>query len=103
MDIIFLLILFIILVLIIFIFNRIVWKSTIWSSLMAALWWSLLIILLIQVIVPRTIYDNEYGVIGFILVILIVLVFNTVYITDTMMRDVDINALYTTNRNLILW
>ena len=103
MDIIFLLILFIILVVLIFIFNRIVWKSTIWSSLMAALWWSLLIILLIQVVVPRGAYDNEYGVIGFILVILIVLVFNTVYITDTMIRDVDVNALYTQNRNLILW
>ena len=103
MDIIFLLIVFLILVVLIFVFNRIVWKSSVWASFMAALWWALIIVLIVQVIIPRNAYNNEYGAIGFLLVILFVLVMNTIYVTDTMIRDTDIIALTTTNRNVILW
>ena len=103
MDLAFLIILFIILVVIIFIFNRIVWKSTIWSSLVAALWWSLLIILLIQTVVPYDFYDNRYSVIGVIIIAFIVFVLATVYITDMMIRDTDIRALSIIDRNIIIW
>lgn len=103
MDLIFLIIFFLILVIILFVFNRIVWKSTIWSSLMAALWWSLIIILLVQVFVPCDFHDNRSGVVGVIIVIFIVLVYTTVYITDMMIRDTDIKAVLITDRNVILW
>ena len=103
MDLIFLIILFFILVILLFIFNRIVWKSTVWSSFVSALWWSLIIILLLQAVGPCSFSDNRSSVMGVMLIVLFVLVVGTVYITDMSIRDVDPVALYTVDRNIVFW
>ena len=103
MDLIFLIILFFILVLIIFIFTRIVWKATIWSSIILALWWSLIIILLVQATVPLSIKDNTNHIMGIIIIIAIVLILTTLYITDMAFRDIDPIAANTINRNVVFF
>ena len=103
MDLTFLIIVFIVMVIILFIFNRIVWKSTIWSSFVAALWWALITILLIKTVVPVSYHDNSFGVMGIFIIIFIVLVVATVYITERSINDVDLRALSVTDRNIVLW
>ena len=103
MDLTFLIILFFVFVIFIFLFMRIFAKSTIWSSLIVALVWSLIIILLIQAVVPSSYFDNRYSIGGIMIIIWIVLIFSVIYITDMGIRDTDLCALAITDRNVILY
>jgi hypothetical protein len=101
MDCTFLIILYLVLVIIIFILLRICLKSTIWSCVIGAFFYSLLIILLIQTVVPCTFNDNRFSIEGFILILFIVLVLVTIYVTERIYNDVDPYVVGITDRNVI--
>ncbi len=103
MDYIFLIIIYFVLVIIIFLLLRIAVKATIWSSVVGAFFYSLIIILLIQAVVPCTFHDNRYSIEGVIIIAFIVLVLITIYITDRISRDIDPYALTVTDRHVIFY
>jgi len=70
---------------------------------MAALWFSLIVSLLIQAVVPASWFDNRFSIQGVLIIIAIVLIFATVYIADMSTRDIDLYALSITDRNVVIY
>lgn len=103
MDCTFLIIFFLIWVIILFIAFRIGFQTTAWSALITALWWGLLLTLLIQAVVPTSWIDNRYSVQGIVIIIAIVLIINTIYVTERMSKDIDTYAVTTKDRVVVFW
>ena len=102
MDCTFLILIFFLLVIFIFIAIRICVKATVWSSLVGAFVYSLLIILLIQAVIPSSWFDNRYSIQGVLIIIWITVILAIIYITDRIWRDTDLYAVSITDRNVIL-
>lgn len=81
---------------------RIFWKSTIWSSMIIALVYSLIIVLLLQAFIPSSYYDNRYSIGGMMIIIWIVLILAVIYISDMALRDTDDYAISIKDRNVII-
>ena len=47
--------------------------------------------------------STHFNILDVMIIIFIVLVITSIYITDMTIRDVDQRALFTTNRNIIIW
>lgn len=103
MDCTFLILIFFLLVIFIFIALRILLKSTVWSCLVGAFVYSLLIILIIQAVIPSSFFDNRASVEGVLLIIWITFILAIVYITDRIWLDSDEYALSVKDRNVILY
>jgi hypothetical protein len=103
MDCTFLIIIYFVLVIIIFLLLRICAKSTIWSSIIGAVWFSLLIILLIQAVIPSSFHDNRSSVEGVLIIAVIAVILITIYIADRIVDDIDCYAVSITDRNVIIY
>jgi len=103
MDCTFLIIIFLVLVIILFIVFRIGFQTTAWSALVAALWWGLLLVLLMQAVIPTGWTDNRSSVQGFVIIIAIVLIIGTIYVTERMTKDNDLVAMNATDRVVVFW
>lgn len=103
MDCTFLIIIFLVWVIILFVVFRICFQTTIWSAFVGALWWGLLLTLVIQAVVPTSWFDNRFSVQGVIIIIAIVLIINTIYITDRMSVDIDPRVVACTDRTVVFW
>jgi len=101
MDCTFIIIIYLVLLVIIFLILRIVVKATIWSCIVGAFFYSLLIILLIQAIIPATFHDNRFSVQGILIIFWITVVLITIYITERIANDIDECAVLITDRNVI--
>lgn len=103
MDCTFLIIIFLVWVIILFIAFRIGFQSSAWSCLVAALWWALLLTLFLQAVIPTSWSDNRFSVQGVIIIIAIVFIIGTIYITERMTKDTDLLSLNTTDRVVVFW